>query len=85
MYCLPKYSQHWCDFSEVVDRIVVVDISPVNRKFDVTDATEWNMSHFFHMLKSVQFPENLPTSKVRQEVDAQLAKRIKASYRPQSD
>ena len=62
---------------EVVDRIVVVDISPVNRKFDVTDSTDWNMSHFFHMLKSVRFPENLSISKVRKEADSQLAKRIK--------
>ncbi len=65
---------------EVADQIVVVDISPVNRKFDVTDPTQWNMSHFFHMLKSVQFSENLPISKVRKEADAHLAIRIKESF-----
>jgi pimeloyl-ACP methyl ester carboxylesterase len=64
---------------EVVDRIVIVDISPVNRKFDVTDSTEWNMSHFFHLLKSVRFQDNLPISKVRKDADAQLAKRLQVN------
>jgi hypothetical protein len=32
------------------------------------------------MLKSVQFSENLPISKVRKEADAHLAKRIKESF-----
>ncbi len=64
---------------EVVDRIVIVDISPVNQKFDVTDSTELNMSHFFHLLKSVRFQDNQPISKVRKDADAQLAKRLKES------
>ena len=68
---------------EVVDRMVIVDISPVNRKFDVIDSTEWNMSHFFHLLKSVRFQDNLPISKVRKDADAQLAKRLKESSKYQ--
>lgn len=61
---------------EVVERQVIVDISPVNKKFDVTDPTEWSMSHFFHVLKSVHFQEKVTMSQARRDADAQLAKRI---------
>ena len=34
-----------------IDRLIVLDISPVNQTFDVTSNNEWNMEHFFHCLK----------------------------------
>ena len=34
-----------------VDKLIVLDISPINQKFDVTSSNEWNMEHFFHCLK----------------------------------
>ena len=55
---------------------MVVDVSPVNVNFDVTDATEWNMSHFFYAMKAVEFPQNSSISQARKVADAQLAKRI---------
>ena len=54
----------------------MVDVSPVNVNFDVTDATEWNMSHFFYAMKAVEFPQNSSISQARKVADAQLAKRI---------
>ena len=61
---------------DLVDKLVVVDISPVNKEFDVTDATEWNMSHFFHAMLAVNFPQDVAISKARKAADEQLAKRI---------
>jgi len=61
---------------ELVEKLVVVDVSPVNVTFDVTDATEWNMAHFFYAMKAVQFPQNTTISQARKAADAQLAKRI---------
>jgi pimeloyl-ACP methyl ester carboxylesterase len=60
----------------LVEKLAIVDVSPVNRTFDVTDATEWNMSHFFHAMKAVEFPQNTTISKARKDADSQLAKRI---------
>ena len=34
-----------------IERLIVLDISPVNQSFDVTSSNEWNMEHFFHCLK----------------------------------
>ena len=34
-----------------IDKLIVLDISPVNQTFDVTSNNEWNMEHFFHCLK----------------------------------
>lgn len=34
-----------------IDKLIVLDISPINQKFDVTSSNEWNMEHFFHCLK----------------------------------
>ena len=34
-----------------IEKLVVLDISPVNQSFDVTSSNEWNMEHFFHCLK----------------------------------
>ena len=49
-----------------LDKVVVVDVSPVNqvksfkqtnhnllasKEFDVTSSSQWNMEHFFHCLK----------------------------------
>ena len=48
-------------------------------KTPILDSTEWNMSHFFHLLKSIKFPDNMPISKVRKEADSLLAIRIKVS------
>ena len=59
-----------------MEKLVVVDVSPVNVTFDVTDATEWNMAHFFYAMKAVQFPQNTTISQARKAADAQLAKRI---------
>jgi len=60
----------------LVEKLVVVDVSPENVEFDVTDATQWNMSHFFYAMKSVEFPQNTTIFKARKSADAQLAKRI---------
>ena len=59
-----------------VEKLVVVDVSPVNVTFDVTDATEWNMAHFFYAMKAVKFPQNTTIFQARKAADAQLAKRI---------
>ena len=55
---------------------MVVDVSPVNIQFDVTDATAWNMSHFFYAMKAVEFPQNTTVFKARKSADEQLSKRI---------
>ena len=34
-----------------IDKLIVLDISPVNQTFDVTSSNEWNMEHYFHCLK----------------------------------
>ena len=44
--------------------MVIVDISPVNQKFDVTSSTEWNMEHYFHCLKNVTFDQSMKISEV---------------------
>lgn len=59
-----------------VEQLVVVDVSPVNQKWDVTDSTEWNMAHFFYAMKAVEFPSNTTMFQARKSADAQLAKRI---------
>ena len=59
-----------------VEKLVVVDISPLNQDFDVTSSSEWNMEHFFHCLKAVQFKQNLSISQARKDADTQLSTRI---------
>jgi len=59
-----------------IDKLVVVDISPVNQEFDVTSSNEWNMEHFFHCLKAVKFQQNTSISLARKDADTQLATRI---------
>ena len=34
-----------------IEKLIVLDISPINQKFDVTSSNEWNMEHYFHCLK----------------------------------
>ena len=59
---------------EMVESLAVVDVSPVNRVFDVTDATEWNMEHFFHAMLAVEFKQDGNMSQCRRDTDRQLAK-----------
>ena len=40
---------------DLVHSMIVVDISPVNQKFNLEDGSEWNMDHFFHAMKAVNF------------------------------
>ena len=49
----------------LLDKVVVVDISPVNQTFDVTSSNEWNMEHYFHCLKAVTFDQSLSISAAR--------------------
>ena len=63
-------------YPDLVDKLAIVDVSPVNIDFDATSSTEWNMSHFFYAMKAVEFPQNSSVFKARKEADAQLAKRI---------
>ena len=42
-------------FPELVHSLIVVDISPINQKFNLEDGSEWNMDHFFHAMKAVEF------------------------------
>ena len=60
-----------------IDKLIVLDISPINQKFDVTSSNEWNMEHYFHCLKNVQFNQSLSVSMARRDADRQLALRIK--------
>ena len=69
MYLALKYPQ-------LVEKLAIVDVSPVNIDFDATSSTEWNMSHFFYAMKAVEFPENSTVFQARKAADAQLAKRI---------
>jgi len=68
---------------EMVDQLIVVDVSPCNVDFTTMDSTEWNMSHFFHAMKAVAFIQpsdddaKWSISKARRDADAQLAHRIK--------
>ena len=52
----------------MVDCLAVVDVSPVNRRFDVTSASEWNMEHFFHAMLAVQFRQDANMSECREVV-----------------
>ena len=63
-------------YPELVDKLAIVDVSPVNIDFDATSSTEWNMSHFFYAMKAVEFPQNSTIFQARKAGDAQLAKRI---------
>lgn len=69
-------------FPNLVEAMVVVDISPINQKFNLEDGSDWNMDHFFHALKAVRFLqpsdiENWTIYKSRTHADKQLAHRIK--------
>ena len=61
---------------DLVKDLVVVDVSPVNRDFDVSDDTEWNMAHFFHAMLNTEFPQGVTMSEARKAGDKQLSKRI---------
>merc|ERR1719189_382018 len=52
-----------------IDKLIVLDISPINQKFDVTSSNEWNMEHYFHCLKNVQFNQSLSVSMARRDAD----------------
>ncbi len=60
----------------LVEKLVIVDVSPVNRRFDTMTGSEWNMSHFFHVTRSVEFPQDCSLFQARQIADGQMAKRI---------
>lgn len=60
-----------------LDKVVVVDVSPVNQEFDVTSSSQWNMEHFFHCLKAVTFDQSLSISAARKSADKQLSERIR--------
>ena len=67
---------------DLVHSLIVVDISPINQKFNLEDGSEWNMDHFFHAMKGVKFLqkadiENWSLYKSRSHADQQLAHRIK--------
>jgi len=67
---------------ELVQQLIVVDVSPVNIDFSTMDSTEWNMAHFFHAMKAVTFMQPSETqgwsiSKARKNADEQLSHRIK--------
>jgi len=53
---------------ELVERLVLVDISPINVHTDLSDPSSgWGMSYIFEALLSVEFPEpGTPLSKVSQ-------------------
>ena len=66
----------------LVGALVVVDVSPINKSFNLEDGSDWNMDHFFHAMKAVKFIQ--PTQlegwtmyKARIDADKQLAHRIK--------
>jgi len=59
-----------------IDKVVVVDISPINKTVHLTSKEESNVEHYFRSLKAVSFAQNLPISQARQDADRQLAKRI---------
>ena len=40
---------------DLVEALVVVDVSPVNQRFNLEDGSEWNMDHFFYAMKAVKF------------------------------
>ena len=40
---------------DLVEALVVVDVSPINEKFNLEDGSEWNMDHFFYAMKAVKF------------------------------
>ena len=46
----------------------MVDISPLNQRFDTTSSNEWNMEHYFHCLKAVVFDQNTTISQVSSRV-----------------
>jgi len=60
-----------------INSLVIVDISPINQDFDVTSNNEWNMEHYFHCLKAVNFDQSKNISQARKDADSQLATRIR--------
>lgn len=59
-----------------IDKMIVVDISPLNQEFDETSSNEWNMEHYFHCLKSVTFDQTKSLFQARKLADQQLSVRI---------
>lgn len=49
--------------SDLVHSLIVVDISPINQRFNLEDGSEWNMDHFFHAMKAVKFLQPSETEK----------------------
>jgi len=66
---------------ELLDRLVVVDISPVNADFESDLDTTFDMDYFFHCLKGVNIRQDLTLSEARKDADAQLSLRIKDAPR----
>ena len=67
---------------DLVDALVVVDVSPINQKFNLEDGMEWHMDHFFHAMKAVKFIQPSDTDswslhKSRKDADVQLSHRIR--------
>ncbi|XP_023015213.2 sn-1-specific diacylglycerol lipase ABHD11-like isoform X2 [Leptinotarsa decemlineata] len=58
-------------YPELVERLVVVDISPVR-----TSPSMDSMPHLFQILESIILPSEMPMSKARTFVEEQLAKHI---------
>ena len=48
---------------DLVHSMIVVDISPINQKFNLEDGSEWNMDHFFHAMKAVKFLQSSEVEK----------------------
>ena len=46
---------------DFVSALVVVDVSPINERFNLEDGSEWNMDHYFYAMKAVKFlqPSNV--------------------------
>ena len=69
---------------DIVERLVVVDVSPVNIDHDPSSSSDWNMAHIFHAMKAVNFmqpegtqQEGWTVSKARKDADSQLSRRLK--------
>jgi len=66
---------------ELIEKLVVADISPVNHNIDDDIKSSWHMEYFFHCLKNVQMRQDVSLSEARKDADQQLAVRIKEPAR----
>jgi abhydrolase domain-containing protein 11 len=60
-----------CFQPELVEKLVIVDISPVTVSSNVSA-----MPRYFEAMMSVQIDDNVPLSKARRMADEQLAKYV---------